>query len=48
MLKKGLPWYVVFYIVVLYFTAVLNQQVMGHFYSILDKSSDIGSERQTV
>ena len=41
MLKKGLPWYVVFYIVVLYFTAVLNQQVMGHFYSILDKSSDI-------
>lgn len=36
-----LPWYVVFYIVVIYFSTVLNQQILSHFYTILSQSEGV-------
>ena len=41
MKRITLPWYVVFYIVVIYFSTVLNQQILTHFYTILSQSEGV-------
>lgn len=41
MKRISLPWYVVFYIVVIYFSTVLNQQILTHFYTILSQSEGV-------
>lgn len=41
MKRITLPWYVVFYIVVIYFSTVLNQQILSHFYTILSRSEGV-------
>ncbi len=43
MKRISAPWYVVFYAVVLYFSTVLNQQILTHFYTILSHSEGVGS-----
>lgn len=41
MKRITLPWYIVFYIVVIYFSTVLNQQILTHFYTILSQSEGV-------
>ena len=41
MKRITLPWYVVFYIVVIYFSTALNQQILTHFYTILSQSEGV-------
>ena len=41
--KLSLPWYVVFYLVVLYYSTVLNAQIISHFYRILENSQNVST-----
>ena len=43
MLNIKFPWYVVFYVVVLYFSTVLNQQILNHFYTILSDAPNVST-----
>lgn len=37
----SVPWYVVFYVVVIYYASVLNIQILSHFYRILEDSDNV-------
>ncbi|MDY5779759.1 MAG: phosphoethanolamine--lipid A transferase [Succinivibrionaceae bacterium] len=37
----SLPWFIVFYAVTIYFSTILNYQILNHFYRILEKSEGV-------
>ena len=40
---RGLPWYVIFILVTLYYSTLLNMQLLSHFYRILEDSDNVSA-----